>query len=632
MYVQEIIFYNRAPFEHLHLNFDAPGVSVLTGINGKGKTTILSYIVDAIYEMARPTFPGSFVGKENKLYRLSSNTYNMDRSKPSFVYIRFIDGNNNYDYIDVREELSEAEYNKNIPYPDKIDFKSIKEHIGDNGYARFMHKGLSSNVIRKLFSNQLFTYFPSYRFEIPGFLNDSYKPQFTEDAPYSNEMKNLITILSRSEELSSWMLDIGLDSTLYAKGATEENAIWEEMNKILRLALSGKEQSDNLRFGIGRRNSGRQRVSIVKLQNGHMVTVSPNLYDLSSGEIGILEIFGEILRQGDNLHNNINMEEITGIVLIDEIDKNLHIKLQKEVLPKLLFAFPKIQFIVTSHSPFFNMGLDKPEYADKVSIFDLDNNGLKTAPKSSKVYEEVYEMFTHNNDELVKHLHELEEKIRTLTKPLVLTEGKTDIQFINKAKEKLGITIDYDSVGEGNQPNGDSTLLSILRQRSQLPNPNKIIGIFDRDANETMKKLKPEEGKNYKDFGNNVYGFCIPVPKARIASHQEKISIEYLFSDKEIKTMLPNHTRLFFGTEFTGNSLFHNENKEWSLATPDGKGNDKIIENTHSQAVYDKDDTNYLAKKSDFANAVCNEEIPISQESWENFRPIFDIISEILKL
>ena len=92
-----------------------------------------------------------------------------------------------------------------------------------------------------------------------------------------------------------------------------------------------------------------------------------------------------------------------------------------------------------------------------------------------------------------------------------------------------------------------------------------------------------------------------------------------------------NGCRLFFGTEFTGHSNRHNENKDLILQSKNGKGEDKIIENNGGQAVYDKDENNLLAKKSEFADAVVNGQVPISKESWENFRHIFDTISEIEK-
>nr|MDQ2732296.1 AAA family ATPase [Armatimonadota bacterium] len=45
----------------------------------------------------------------------------------------------------------------------------------------------------------------------------------------------------------------------------------------------------------------------------------------------------------------------SGVVLIDEIDSHLHPKWQREAGSLLTTAFPNIQFIVTSHSPFVAM-------------------------------------------------------------------------------------------------------------------------------------------------------------------------------------------------------------------------------------------------------------------------------------
>ena len=65
-YVERIIIHNRAPFEHIDLEFKDKSISVLTALNGKGKTTILSYIVDAWIELTRKTYSESYTGKEDK--------------------------------------------------------------------------------------------------------------------------------------------------------------------------------------------------------------------------------------------------------------------------------------------------------------------------------------------------------------------------------------------------------------------------------------------------------------------------------------------------------------------------------------------------------------------------------------
>jgi predicted ATP-binding protein involved in virulence len=59
-----------------------------------------------------------------------------------------------------------------------------------------------------------------------------------------------------------------------------------------------------------------------------------------------------------------------GVVLIDEIDLHLHPKWQRRVVGDLLAAFPNIQFVATTHSPFVIQSLPPVE---GVQLINLDN-------------------------------------------------------------------------------------------------------------------------------------------------------------------------------------------------------------------------------------------------------------------
>ena len=48
--------------------------------------------------------------------------------------------------------------------------------------------------------------------------------------------------------------------------------------------------------------------------------------------------------------------DFSGIVLIDELEQHLHPRLQKEIIGRLSRQFPKLQFIVTTHSPLCAVG------------------------------------------------------------------------------------------------------------------------------------------------------------------------------------------------------------------------------------------------------------------------------------
>lgn len=62
--------------------------------------------------------------------------------------------------------------------------------------------------------------------------------------------------------------------------------------------------------------------------------------------------------------------ETPGVVLIDEIDLHLHPKWQRRVINDLLSAFPQMQFIGTTHSPFVIQSLPP---IDGVQLINLDN-------------------------------------------------------------------------------------------------------------------------------------------------------------------------------------------------------------------------------------------------------------------
>lgn len=71
--------------------------------------------------------------------------------------------------------------------------------------------------------------------------------------------------------------------------------------------------------------------------------------------------------------------DMQGVVLIDEIETHLHLELQKRILKILLTIFPRIQFIVTTHSPFILSSLEN------ATIYDLEKklvveNGLANLP------------------------------------------------------------------------------------------------------------------------------------------------------------------------------------------------------------------------------------------------------------
>lgn len=62
----------------------------------------------------------------------------------------------------------------------------------------------------------------------------------------------------------------------------------------------------------------------------------------------IADLIGHVMLEADNV---IEAADIEGLVLIDEIDLYLHPTWQAALVPALRETFPKVQFVVTTHSP-----------------------------------------------------------------------------------------------------------------------------------------------------------------------------------------------------------------------------------------------------------------------------------------
>ena len=80
------------------------------------------------------------------------------------------------------------------------------------------------------------------------------------------------------------------------------------------------------------------------------------LQTLSSGFSSIMAVYADLIAKVSL--RSIDPEELTGVVMIDGIDAHLHVTLQKKILSFLTRAFPKVQFIVTTHSPFVVSSVD----------------------------------------------------------------------------------------------------------------------------------------------------------------------------------------------------------------------------------------------------------------------------------
>lgn len=123
------------------------------------------------------------------------------------------------------------------------------------------------------------------------------------------------------------------------------------------------------------------------------------LNELSDGYSSLLAILTELILRMEA--HKVKAYDMQGVVLIDEIETHLHVELQKKILPFLVSFFPKIQFIVSTHSPFVLSSLSN------AVICDLEKKFV-TRDLSAYSYDALIESY-FNSD---KYSKEVKEKIR----------------------------------------------------------------------------------------------------------------------------------------------------------------------------------------------------------------------------
>lgn len=149
-----------------------------------------------------------------------------------------------------------------------------------------------------------------------------------------------------------------------------------------------------------------------------------NFNTLSDGYSAIISIVTELILRME-AHNRKSYD-LEGIVIIDEIETHLHVDLQKKILPFLTDFFPKIQFIVTTHSPFVLSSLSN------TTICDLETKTV-TTDLSAYSYDALLESYFKTD----KYSEEIKSKIIEYENLVAIKEKTTE------QKEELRLLRNY---------------------------------------------------------------------------------------------------------------------------------------------------------------------------------------------
>ena len=148
----------------------------------------------------------------------------------------------------------------------------------------------------------------------------------------------------------------------------------------------------------------------------------------------MLNMFLSILRDFELSGSSFSStEDIRGTVVVDEIDIHLQVSHQYSILPNLLKMFPNVQFIVTTHSPLFILGMRNVFGDEGFALYRLPR-GEEIDPEDFSEFESAYDSFT----ETKKFIGDTQIAIENALKPLIYLEGVTDQKYVERASELLG--------------------------------------------------------------------------------------------------------------------------------------------------------------------------------------------------
>jgi hypothetical protein len=314
----KLVIHHWRQFNQVEIDFH-PRLTVLTGANGSGKTTLLHLLNRHWgWDLQYVSSPSSSTGGERKKY-----------------WAGFW-GENGEDGASGTPAKAQSSKQHSHSIGTLVYRNSQKADLSvPDAVSEVFSVGI--NPVGKVHGVYVPSHRPPYLFqkvtEIPVKLDA--KQQIFE--VYLNEVKARLTG-SGSRHSPSYHVKrslISLATFGYGNAAVErdEEAVktFEGFEKILRTTLPGVLRFNNLKVKVPD--------VLISTDTGDFP-----LEAVSGGVAALLDMTWQI-----HMYSQLHEEFV---VVIDEPEAHLHPALQQRLLPDLLTAFPKAQFVVATHSPF----------------------------------------------------------------------------------------------------------------------------------------------------------------------------------------------------------------------------------------------------------------------------------------
>jgi hypothetical protein len=540
---------------------DNPKPLVLVGRNGSGKSTVISFIVNALVAIKQQVYEDVEIEK-GRVYRIRSPLGINGSARFYFARLNFDKG---ISLIEWQLESAKAK----IAEPEMlqaVDASWNQIPVNETSHFSLPLGALAQpHLLEETLQNTSFLFFPADRFEPPDWLNtESLSSELRLPEPSRMKGKTMRRIFSRNrlkptlEWLNAVIFDMmvaehqsinvpntsGHQVRIAVPG--KAHAVFESIRIVLQNVLC-QESTDQLQLGIGDRNS--RIINATVRRGGEVIRSVKDLLSLSAGESALFCLFASIIRDADLSAMEFQRpEEICGIVLIDEADLHLHLGLQFDVFPKLIALFPRVQFVISAHAPLMALGLEKTLGESGFEIRDMPAGALIT-PESYSEFQTAFDVFvatkTFQNEVLLQ--------INAGTLPALLVEGKTDASLIAFAWEKLnpGMPMPFEAIPCGVEPDpenrvGGADMLRRCTEFLSIVSDRSITTLFDNDSAgcNNFNSLSAKGGfttgldiSHKKHVTKPIHAILLPVPVGRsdFASSPKAVhrylSIEHYFSD-----------------------------------------------------------------------------------------------------
>ena len=444
MYTKRIRLLNYGPIENLDLEFpfegETPKPVVLVGENGSGKSILLSHIVNGLIVAKGVAFPESPEVELGKVYKLRSSSY----IKPgNEYYFSRVDFEGSFFTSEIRTWRNKQEYTDPPSGILETDAKTMWEKIApeerDHYDSNVTSDPDTTRKVEGIFAKNCVLYFPFNRFEEPAWLNEENlkaQAQYVDRKHLAGHTSRKVITSSPLHDNQNWLFELIYDRVAFEMQTRRFPVTFGDTNRpvlvtdfqgysgqasnaydvALRIIRTIMKRPD-VRFGIGARRN--RVVSIMSDFGPEPRQLVPNIFQLSSGETSLLNLFLSILRDFDLSDTPFSQtSNVRGVVLVDEIDLHLHAVHQHEILPALIQMFPQVQFIVTTHSPLFVLGMRAIFGEDGFALYRLPQ-GQQLSPEEFSEFGEAYRAFTTTT----RFSDDIRTAIEGAQRPILFVEG-----------------------------------------------------------------------------------------------------------------------------------------------------------------------------------------------------------------